>query len=89
MSTGTSYIVLPYKEKINYKEVCEKNLFWNLVSGWDKSYKVIELFENLTMGKPLYNGAKGMDNLCEDFVKKYISIVTIETPTDTVVKSKR
>ena len=85
---GTSYVILPYKEKIDYQEVCEKPLFWNIVQGWSKSYDVIRLFENLTMGKPLYDG-KGMIKLCEHYVQNHISIVTIETPTDTVVKSKR
>lgn len=86
---GTSYTVLPYKEKIDYQEVCAKPLFGSLVLDWSQSYDVIESFENLTMGKPLYDGGQGMTKLCEHYVQNHISIVTIETPTDTVVKSKR
>ena len=43
----------------------------------------------MTMGKPLYDDGKGRIKLCEHYVQNHISMVTIETPTDTVVKSKR
>ena len=57
------------------------------------------LFEHLTLGK--WKDSKGefiktesSDKLasyefCIEYVKNYISIVTIETPTDTVIKSTR
>ena len=32
---------------------------------------------------------EGSMEYCKDYVKKYVAIVTVETPVDTVIKSKR
>ena len=54
------------------------------------------MFEYLTMGKwkmpdGWFSGDsnEGADQLCQEYVKNYISIVSIETPTDEVTKSTR
>ena len=39
--------------------------------------------------KSWQNYEGGSLEYCKDYVKKYVAIVTVETPVDTVIKSKR
>ena len=57
-------------------------------------YGKVMMFEYLTMGKWKkydggFEGYSELNQLCQEYVKNYISIVSIETPTDTVTKSTR
>ena len=85
---GTSYMAIPSYVPLNYIETCQEPLFQDIFDELQWSYVYITIFEYLTMEKwknPYYNP----EQLCQEYLKKYISIVSIETPTDTVVKSLR
>ena len=82
---GTTYVALPSLEPIHTKEFCGLKQY---VPIWDHlymQYSHINWFNHLTKGEPL----KGKIEWCEEYVMKYISIVSIETPTDAVTKSGR
>lgn len=85
---GTSYVAFPSYVPLNYVEICQEPLFKELFEELQWGYVYVTMFEYLTMEKwkkPYYNPQQ----LCQEYLKKYISIVSIETPTDTVVKSSR
>jgi hypothetical protein len=87
---GTTYISLPFKEEINIGNICREPLFKYFFKELNKRYENMHWFEHLTEGKweGMYGNSDGTE-LCHDYVKKYISIVTVETPTSTVVKNIR
>ena len=84
---GTTYVSFPFKEEINIGNICREPLFNDFFKKLNKRYENIHWFEHLTEGK--WEGNSDGIELCHDYVKKYISIVTIETPTSTVVKNIR
>ena len=90
---GTSYVAFPSYVPINFEEICGQPLFVALFAQLYNSYEQVDWYENITMGKPL-NGIppfyqNGSEKFCEDYVHRYVSIVTIETPTSTVIKSRK
>ena len=84
---GTSYLAFHSYDPINFEETCRQPLFVNLFQRLYKSYEPIDWYENITLGKPLVKFS--IETFCEDYLQKYISIVTVETPTSTIIKSKR
>ena len=87
---GITYVSFPFKEEINIGNICREPLFNDFFTNLNKRYENIHWFEHLTEGKweGMYGNSDGIE-LCHDYVEKYISIVTIETPTSTVVKNIR
>ena len=82
---GTSYVALPSLEPIHTKELCRLKQY---VPIWDHlymQYSHINWFNHLTKGEPL----KGKMEWCQEYVKDYISMVSIETPTNSITKSGR
>ena len=82
---GTTYVALPSLEPIHTKEFCGLKQY---VPIWDHlymQYSHINWFNHLTKGEPL----KGKMEWCQEYVLRYISIVSIETPTNSVTKSER
>ena len=70
---------------LNFEETCQQKMIENIFSNLiNYMYGEVRMFEYLTTGKDIRN-----KKFCEEYVKKYISIVSIETPTDTVTKSTR
>ena len=97
---GTSYVAVPSYVPLDLPETCDQPLFKDLFTNMRDLFYNTMMFEYLTMGKWKTSGPdgefsgdpnipNGVDQLCQEYLKKYISIVSIETPTDTVTKSKR
>ena len=84
---GTSYLEFHSYDPINFKETCQQPLFVDLFQRLYKPYEPIDWYENITLGKPLVKFS--IEKYCEDYLQKYISIVTVETPTSSIIKSKR
>ena len=86
-SKGTSYLEFHSYDPINFKETCQQPLFVDLFQCLYKPYEPIDWYENITLRKPFVKFS--IEKYCEDYLQKYISIVTVETPTSTIIKSKR
>ena len=96
---GTSYMAFPSYIPLNFADICKQKLFKDLFMDDNLvkyMYEDVMMFEHLTMGKwknsdGSFSGiyALGKNQFCQEYVKNFISIVTIETPTDTVIKSTR
>ena len=82
---GTTYVAVPSYVPID-TEICSlegmfKMYLWYIIDHGGYRYKD---FEYLTTGEYISN-----EDYCKDFVQKYISIVTVETPTTRILVSKR
>ena len=92
---GVSYVAFPSSEPINLVDFCRQPVLYQqfgttLIGALQLLYRQITMFEHMTIGKPnLFDTLYGGNEFCQDYVRKYVSIVTIETPTHTVIKSKR
>ena len=84
---GTSYVSFPSYVPINFEETCGQSPFVELFQHLYKSYEQIDWYENVDMGLPKWKW--NMEKFCRDYIQKYISIVTVETPTSTIIKSKK
>ena len=93
---GTSYVAVPSYELLNIADTCKQKMFKNLFSSLIHVYFDVMSYEYLTMGK--WRRSDGSFDyfikdlpyqFCQEYVKNYIAIVSIETPTDTVIKSTR
>ena len=88
---STSYAAIPSYLPIDPEEICPlphfQKFFWELYQNQQDFIR----FDSMTTGKwKNWNSDRpGHIDFCEDYVKKYVAIVTIETPVDTVIKSKR
>ena len=88
---GTSYVAIPSYVPIDLKQTCKQPIF---KAFFEKLYSHLEpemYFDHMTMGKwaNLDDYFKRIPELCQDYVSKYISILTVETPVNSVVKAKR
>ena len=89
----TSYAAIPSYVPIDPEQTCAKPIFKTFFAKIYWSYRHEMNFERMTMGKwknwdDQFKGEKAM-YFCQEYVLKYISIVTVETPVNSVVKAKR
>ena len=82
---GTSYVAIASYVPLDTKTICRQPLFIKHLETIHQLHFPVNWFEQLTKGKkrPTSN------EFCQDYVQNYIAIVTVETPTDTVMKSMR
>ena len=87
---GVSYVAFPTSEQINLVDVCNQPILKDLIRQLQAQYRHITMFEHMTMqGKQNLFDDEWTNEFCQDYFRKYISIVSVETPTNTAVKSKR
>ena len=89
----TSYAAIPSYVPIDPEQTCAEPIFKAFFEKIYWSYQHEMNFERMTMEKwkdwdDQYKGEKAM-YFCQEYVLKYISIVTVETPVNSVVKAKR
>ena len=92
---STSYSAIPSYLPIKLEEICEQPNFKDLFEElYNNNQHDFIGFDIMTTGnwknfKSWQNYEGGGLEYCKDYVKKYVAIVTVETPVDTVIKSKR
>ena len=89
----TSYAAIPSYVPIDPEQTCAEPIFKAFFEKIYWSYQHEMNFERMTMEKwknwdDQFNDEKAM-YFCQEYVLKYISIVTVETPVNSVVKAKR
>lgn len=89
----TSYAAIPSYVPIDPEQTCAEPIFKAFFGKMFENNPYEMNFERMTMGKwkdwdDQFIDERAMD-LCQDYVSKYISIVTVETPVNSVVKAKR
>ena len=89
------------KEPINIKSICKKNsVLHKFVMKTAKQRFSLDHFDNLTSGQKepfIYYDQMMRDGhisehyatICKDFVKNYIAIVSVESPTDVVALTSK
>ena len=87
----TSYAAIPSYVPIDPKQTCAQPIFKAIFEKLYDNNKHEMYFEHMTMGKwkNWRDSLKRETYLCQEYVSKYISILTVETPVDSVVKAKR
>ena len=88
--SGTSYTAIPSYVKIDLEQTCAQQVVKDLFEKLYEHHRYEIEIEQITMGKwkNLYYDQLQLE-FCKDYILKYISIVTVETPVDSVVKTKR
>ena len=92
---STSYAAIPSYLPINPEEICKQPNFLNIFQELYQNQRDFIRFDIMTIEKwrnfqkYAYSYGPGFFETCKGYVKKYVAIVTIETPVDTVIKSKR
>ena len=90
----TSYAAIPSYVPIDPEQTCAEPIFKAIFEKIYWSYQHEMNFERMTMGKwknwdDIQKKAEKAMYFCQEYVLKYISIVTVETPVNSVVKAKR
>ena len=81
---------MPSYLPINPEEICKQSQFLDIFWDLYKNQEDFIRFDSMTIEKWKDWNKYGHNlKFCEDSVMKYVAIVTIETPVDTVIKSKR
>ena len=90
---STTHAAIPSYVPIDPKQTCGQPIFKAIFTKLYKHHKYEMEFEHMTMGKWKNWNVQRADersmNLCLEYVSKYISILTVETPVDSVIKAKR
>ena len=90
---STSFAAIPSYVPIDAKEICKEPIFTAFLKKLYFNHEFEMYFEHRTMGK--WKNLKDLlpfkkqSDFCQDYVSKYISILTVETPVNSVVKAKR
>ena len=89
--TSTSYVAIPSYVPIDLKQTCRQPVFKAIFHKLYVNHKSELDFEHMTMGKwKNWENKQQLEmDFCKDYIFKYISIVTVETPVDSVVRAKR
>ena len=87
----TSFAAIPSYVPIDSKKTCKQPIFKTIFEKLYSHLRYEMFFDHVTMGKwPNFgDSSKTIPELCQDYVSKYISIITVETPVNSVVKAKR
>ena len=90
---STSYTAVPSYLPIKTEEICAQPNFKDLFEKLYTNQRDYIGFDLMTTGNwknfGNWRNMQGSIEYCKDYVKKYVAIVTVETPVDTVIKSKR
>ena len=85
-----SYAAIPSYVPIDPEQTCAEPIFKAFFAKIYWSYQHEMNFERMTMGKwKNWDSTQLEIDFCKDYILKYISIVTVETPVDSVVRVKR
>ena len=88
--TSTSYVAIPSYVPIDPKQTCRQPIFKAIFHKLYVNHKSELDFGHMTTGKWKNLDKKQLEiDFCKDYILKYISIVTVETPVDSVVRAKR
>ena len=91
--TSTSYVAIPSYVPIDPKQTCGQPKFKAIFQRLYTNHYNELWFEHMTMGKwKSWNDQRADErsmNLCLEYVSKYVSILTVEAPVDSVIKAKR
>ena len=88
--TSTSYVAIPSYVPIDPKQTCRQPIFKAIFDKLYVNHKSELDFEHMTTGKwENWDNNQLEIDFCKDYILKYISIVTVETPVDSVVRAKR
>ena len=71
--------------RIDLQETCKQTLFKDIFKRLYQQNAYYNLFEHVTLGSKF---ATTSEEFCMDYVGNYISIVSVESPTNVVLKSR-